>query len=314
MAWISSLIGTLIAPLPLAVLAAVIGAVLWWRGLRRWAGGLWIATALALFLASWQPVAEGLLAPLENRHPPQVDIAERTEANAVVVLAAGWREDRPAYPPTARIPDSALVRLSEGIRLYNALEDARLILNDVSPSPEEAGYATFAQTMGVPDDHVARIEGPNTRAEAEAAREALGEDAAFLLVTSASHMPRAVGHFQAAGLDPIPAPTRQKTGLDPRDELDFWMPSAKALSASPCRAASSCQRNSRNGVTWSCSGVGPSAAGALARRPALSEEAGNRLARRTQRRSASIVTWVSRRASGSTPMTVDRLRRRRCSV
>ncbi|MCG5531223.1 hypothetical protein LRD18_10155 [Halorhodospira halochloris] len=42
-------------------------------------------------------------------------------------------------------------------------------------------------------------------------------------------MPRAVAHFHAAGLDPIPAPTRQKTGLDPRDELDFWVPSAKAL-------------------------------------------------------------------------------------
>ncbi|ABM61563.1 hypothetical protein, partial [Halorhodospira halophila] len=36
-------------------------------------------------------------------------------------------------------------------------------------------------------------------------------------------------HFEAAGLEPIPAPTRHKTGVEARDESSYWVPSAKAL-------------------------------------------------------------------------------------
>ncbi|NLY59529.1 MAG: DUF218 domain-containing protein, partial [Gammaproteobacteria bacterium] len=52
---------------------------------------------------------------------------------------------------------------------------------------------------------------------AYAAAAVLGEGAQVLLVTSASHMPRAMRHFQNAGLRPIAAPTHYLAG---RDDLD----------------------------------------------------------------------------------------------
>ncbi len=45
----------------------------------------------------------------------------------------------------------------------------------------------------------------DTEEEAAAVKQAIG-DAPFLLVTSASHLPRAMIFFQQEGLNPLPAP------------------------------------------------------------------------------------------------------------
>jgi len=57
-------------------------------------------------------------------------------------------------------------------------------------------------------------------------RELLGTEARSLLVTSASHMRRAVRHFERVGLEPIPAPTGFKTGSARVRTLGYWVPSA----------------------------------------------------------------------------------------
>jgi uncharacterized SAM-binding protein YcdF (DUF218 family) len=69
----------------------------------------------------------------------------------------------------------------------------------------------------------------DTAQEAYAVRDVLAPGERFLLVTSASHMPRSVRHFQRAGLEPIPAPTRFKTGNRSGSMLAFWLPSAQHL-------------------------------------------------------------------------------------
>jgi len=51
----------------------------------------------------------------------------------------------------------------------------------------------------------------------------------FFRVTSASHMRRAVRHFERAGLQPIPAPTGFKTGGDRLNTPSYWLPSAGNL-------------------------------------------------------------------------------------
>ena len=231
MVWLNRLVANLIAPLPLAALAVCLAGLLWWAGRRRLAACLWSATAVAFFLAAWMPFAERLLAPLENQHPPQPQIAADTDARAIVVLSSGWHENRPAYPVTARFDDSGLMRLVEGVRLYHALEGATLLLNDLSAHPETAGYSSLAQALGVAASDIRHIRGHNTRAEAASAQQELDHGEMFLLVTSASHMPRSVHYFQNKGLDPIPVSTRYKTGVTARDKLSYWVPSASALRA-----------------------------------------------------------------------------------
>ena len=63
--------------------------------------------------------------------------------------------------------------------------------------------ADMAEALGV--ERIAMLDtARNTHAEAVAAAELVG-DASLILVTSASHMPRAMALFRAQGLDPIPA-------------------------------------------------------------------------------------------------------------
>ena len=49
-----------------------------------------------------------------------------------------------------------------------------------------------------------------------------------LLVTSAFHMPRAVGLFRKAGIDVLPWPTDYRTSGTARLAFDFTQPSANA--------------------------------------------------------------------------------------
>ncbi|WP_237251727.1 ElyC/SanA/YdcF family protein [Thioalkalivibrio nitratireducens] len=77
------------------------------------------------------------------------------------------------------------------------------------------GYAQAAQALGVPAERLAVLDTPtDTAQEAYAVREFLGTEARFVLVTSASYMPRAVRHFERVGLAPIASPTHYLTGRD----------------------------------------------------------------------------------------------------
>ena len=70
----------------------------------------------------------------------------------------------------------------------------------------------------------------DTAQEAYAVRDVLADGERLFLVTSASHMRRAVRHFERAGLTPIPAPTGFKTGSEGVRTLSYWLPSAGNLS------------------------------------------------------------------------------------
>ncbi len=67
----------------------------------------------------------------------------------------------------------------------------------------------MARALGVPRSDIIVLSRPkDTEEEALAVKRAIG-DAPFLLVTSASHLPRAMIFFRHAGLDPLPAPANQ---------------------------------------------------------------------------------------------------------
>lgn len=230
---LKTLVAALVMPVPIA-LGLALGGLLLLRWGRRRAGRLVvIGAALLLLLMSWRPVTEGLLAPLEDRYPALIDASGLNQVAAVVVLGAGWWPD-PGRPITAQLnPDSAL-RLFEGLRLLQALPGARLVVSGGSRDPERPpsalGYAQAARDMGVPAERILILDTPlDTAQEAYAVRNALGTGARLVLVTSAAHMPRAMRHFRAVGLDPIPAPTQYLTGRGPRSSLLNWLPAAENL-------------------------------------------------------------------------------------
>ncbi|SQI89181.1 membrane Protein [Klebsiella oxytoca] len=82
-----------------------------------------------------------------------------------------------------------------------------------------------AETLGVPRSEIIVLDKPkDTEEEAAAVKEAVG-DAPFLLVTSASHLPRAMIFFRRAGLAPLPAPANQLAIESPLNPWERAIPS-----------------------------------------------------------------------------------------
>jgi uncharacterized SAM-binding protein YcdF (DUF218 family) len=230
---IKPIVGAFSMPLALVLVLVLLGLVLLLLR-RRILGRSLLVFALAfIFLASWYPMAERLLEPLEWSYAPLSNPAALSEVSAVVVLGAGWRSEWQA-PASIRLSENSALRLLEGLRLIEALPEARLVVSGASRNrdrlPVAVGYAEAAKALGVDPSRIVVLDTPvDTAQEAYAVRDALGEGERFLLVTSAAHMRRAVRHFERVGLDPIPAPTHFTTGTRPVYTLSYWLPSARNL-------------------------------------------------------------------------------------
>jgi uncharacterized SAM-binding protein YcdF (DUF218 family) len=233
LAIVKPLTAVLLMPLPIALTLILIGAVLLAFGRRRGGFGFASAGVVLIALAAWSPVADRLLEPLEQTYAPVLEVGALEEVAAVVVLGGGWEPDAD-WPAGTRLNESSVHRLMEGLRLLQGLPEAKLVVTGASRRagelPVAQGYAAAAQALGVPAERIQILDTPtDTAQEAYAVREFLGTEARFVLVTSASHMPRSVRHFERVGLTPIPAPTHFRTGRGGPDRLSYWVPSSGNL-------------------------------------------------------------------------------------
>jgi uncharacterized SAM-binding protein YcdF (DUF218 family) len=201
------LIGTLLTPSLWGYGAVVVGVVLLFFARTRKVGQvavLWGATWLVVlslgipfdFAGRW----------LERQHPP---LLEPVEAEWVVVLGGGHRA-QPWLPASAHLNESAVFRMIEGVRVQQMLEESVLVFTGFGgegrASSAEVG-ASVAVSLGVDPARIVAIHEPRTTGEeARAVRELVGESP-VVLVTSATHMPRAVRLFEREGVTVIPAPT-----------------------------------------------------------------------------------------------------------
>jgi len=172
-----------------------------------------------------------------HRFPRKIPRVSRTAGGArragFVAGCAGW-EPEADWPAGTRLNDRSVHRLMEGLRLLEALPEATLVVSggsrDASRLPVALGYAQAAQALGVPAARIVVLDAPvDTAQEAYAVRAVLADGQRFFLVTSASHLRRAVRHFERAGLAPIASPTHVLTGRGQPARLSYWVPSSDAL-------------------------------------------------------------------------------------
>jgi uncharacterized SAM-binding protein YcdF (DUF218 family) len=168
---------------------------------------------------------------LEALYPALDPRAPVPQVSYVVVLGSDYTPDE-SLPATATIGRDALVRVVEGIRLARQLPEARLILSggSVFPGREPArGYERLAVTLGM-DAHAIIVmdRAVDTAGEARDIAMFLGSKP-FLLVTAASHMPRAMRLLRDIGARPIPAPTAHITRRDDRFQWGDFFPRTSAI-------------------------------------------------------------------------------------
>ena len=186
------------------------GLILLWFTRKQKAGKIVTTIGVILLVVlSYRPLPDMMLRPLEYKYPALLGTEGMHDVRWVVVLGGGHTSD-PRLPVTSQIGDSSLIRLAEGIRLHNALPKSKLLLSGggvFDPVPNAKIMADVALGLGVNRQHlVLETTSRDTKDEALIIKGIVGNDK-FILVTSASHMPRSMALFKKQGMNPIPAPT-----------------------------------------------------------------------------------------------------------
>lgn len=198
-------------PLVVASLLALLASA--WAIARRSRvsrGLLWLAVAIA-YAGATPLVGGALIAPLEGPYPP-LQTPPPHWVRYVVVLGSTYSPHN-GIPVTAALDYDGLARVVEGIRLVRQLPGARLIVSGGAvggPAPA-SGYEQLALDLGLEKSSITALTDPlDTASETRDVVAVVGAQP-FLLVTSASHMMRAMRLMQRAGARPIPAPTLQRS-------------------------------------------------------------------------------------------------------
>jgi uncharacterized SAM-binding protein YcdF (DUF218 family) len=206
-------------PLPLSLEFLFVGLFLLWFTRRQRAGkALVTCGAMLLVGLSNSFTSNALLRPLERRYPPLVvaHIGPSAPDVSFIAVLGGFADKDPDVPATSHISPDLMVRLTEGVRLHREIPGSKLILSGWNDSAE--GMAKMAEALGVSAEDILPLPGPrDTEEESQQIAPIVGPQR-FILVTSASHMPRAMGLFRKRGLQPIAAPTDH---IAPRHRLEF---------------------------------------------------------------------------------------------
>lgn len=207
-------------PIPFVLGLLIMGIALLWFKKRQVAARIMLTVATLMLLAmGFGLFSDSALMKLENTYPPlDIETAQQAGIRWVVVLAGGHSSD-PGLPVTSQLAPETQVRLNEGIRIYRSLRGAKLLLSGgrvFDPKSSAELMAELARELGVnPKDIVLEDESQDTEDEARLIKPMLGKQR-FILVTSASHMPRSMALFTARAMQPIPAPVCHYIHADER--------------------------------------------------------------------------------------------------
>jgi uncharacterized SAM-binding protein YcdF (DUF218 family) len=214
---LKKIISGFLFPLPFSLLLAFLGLYLLWFSTKQKAGKILVSVGLVILtLFSYRVVADKLLRPLERQYDTfeikslsAVPITEDESAIKFVVVLGGGHTSDPELPLLSQINTSPLVRLMEGIRIYKKYPGVKLLLSGggaFDPVSEAEMMARVAREMGVPEsDIILETKSRDTKDEALFIKPIVGNEL-FVLVTTASHVPRSMALFKKLGMNPIPSP------------------------------------------------------------------------------------------------------------
>ncbi len=218
-------------PSTLIALLIGYGAILIWTGWARWGRRFVTVGALLLLLAGLSPLGNALILPLEDRFP-RTNLDRPPVPTGFILL--GGAEDRlvggARHAPTL---NEAGERIVEAVILAKRFPEAKIAFSGgdagilYKSSSEAEGAASLLTALGVPHEQlILEANARDTYENAVFLKQELtkdglvGPDRRWVLITSAYHMPRAMGAFRAAGFDAEPWPVDYRT----RGEADLTRP------------------------------------------------------------------------------------------
>jgi len=195
---------------------------------------------LLLLLFSLQGPSTILLRPLENIYPaafPDIQTTRNLPHIQWIVVLGGGTVPEVQRPANSKLNGGSLARIIEGIRLANLFPKAHLVLTGAgSPGDLNSTAGLMAQTavaMGITPTRITTLDqAMDTPDEAHLTAGLIPHKDTLILVTSASHLHRAMRLFQKQGLTPIPAPAYFLTKTTTRHSIMEYIPSADNLKRS----------------------------------------------------------------------------------
>lgn len=215
---LSKVLGFFAIPSNLIVSIGILGVLLLPTRFKRTGRGLVVASLLVLAILGLSPVGNALIIPLEQRFPAWD--AGRGAPDGIIVLGGGISPDVSTGRNNVALNEAA-ERLTVAVELALRYPHARILYSGGSGALifGEGAEADFAarvfESFGIPRRRViledrARNTVENAILSKDLARPRPGER--WLLLTSAYHMPRAIGIFREAGFDVEPYPVDWRTG------------------------------------------------------------------------------------------------------
>jgi uncharacterized SAM-binding protein YcdF (DUF218 family) len=202
------------------LLPSHISAILFFFGLcfsaigkfRRKGQYLLAAGAAVYLVFSNGLIAASVIGPLEYRYPPLLRPGAHPQVDTAVVLTSYAANDL-EMPLSSRPGASAAYRVLEASRLYAGGHVTTVV---VSGDATAAGImADLLKVSGVPNTAIVVDSGAAHTVDSARRLKSILTTSEVFLVTSAGHMPRALGVFRAQGVDAIPAPTDFQLPRDP---------------------------------------------------------------------------------------------------
>jgi uncharacterized SAM-binding protein YcdF (DUF218 family) len=232
---LSKTVGVLVMPTNFLIVLALVGVVLSLTRFARAGRRIVIAAIVLLAIAAFSPLGNLLLYPLESRFP-QWNAAQGAP-DGIVVLGGPIDPDLSVahdVPVIRAAPDRIVAAAALALKYPNA----KIVFSGgssslVSNEQREADYAaTVFESLGVDRarlimDRASRNTYENAVLSKQLAAPKPGER--WLLVTSAYHMPRAVGLFRKVGFAVEPYPVDWHVGRDAADILAFTQFSTDGL-------------------------------------------------------------------------------------
>jgi uncharacterized SAM-binding protein YcdF (DUF218 family) len=226
---LKKILASLLLPLPISLILLLTGLVtLSHQKIRRFSISCLTSGIALLVIFSIHPVANQLILSLESRYQPQQILP--TNIKYIVVLGGGNGGNK-RYPPNTQLSSASLSRLVEGIRLYRQNPKTLLVLSGgrVFGAISDANIMNnTAIALGMNKKHMIIEAGSrDTEEEAQHLKPRLKQQA-FILVTSAYHMPRAMKTFKKYGMKPVAAPTQFLVSMN-RTNPKFYLPTVENL-------------------------------------------------------------------------------------
>lgn len=236
---LTQLIHLLLLPPGLQCLLGICALVLAWRGRRYSATILAVLSIVSLYVLATPVGSDWLSRPLEARVQPIKDLSQLQPAGygAIVVLGGGRTPLAPEFAGVDVASPSVLVRLRYAARLQRVSGLPILVTGGMPLSGQRPEAELMADSLredfGVPVRWLELASKTTTEnAELTAAMlQPLGIRQ-IVLVSHASHLPRAVKDFERAGFTVLAAPTQFTIEASGYSPIERWTPQHESLANS----------------------------------------------------------------------------------